>query len=88
MKTEGKNITTVTVNLNHIDAVKDFCNIASNYAFEIDTISGKYVINGKSILGLFSLDLSKDIRVEISSEDEEAANVEKFLSEIKKYIVK
>ena len=85
MKTVNENITTVTVNLNSVDAVKHFCNLASNCDFEIDMISGKYLIDAKSILGLFSLDLSKDIKVEIHSEDSKA--VEGFLANIKKYIV-
>lgn len=79
-------MSTVKVNLNHIEAVKEFNIIASRYDFEIDALSGRYKLNAKSIMGLFSLDLSKDITIEIHTEDKEAAD--KFIESISKYIVK
>lgn len=84
MRTVNENARTVKVNLNSIDAVKNFCNTASKYDFEIDMISGRYTINGKSLLGLFSLDLSKDITVSVNA-DEEQAN--KFFEDVKDYVV-
>ena len=49
--------------------VKDFVNLAQKYPFEIDLRSGRYLIDAKSILGIFSLDLSKPINVEIHCDD-------------------
>ena len=52
------------VDLNSIHKINDFVNIVSKYDDNIDLISGRYVVNAKSILGVFSLDLSKPLKVE------------------------
>ena len=57
--------------LNYND-VKDFVNIVNKYEFEIDLISGRYVVDAKSIMGIFSLDLSKPIRVEAHTDSADA----------------
>lgn len=72
---------TVNVLLGSINDVKNFVNIVSKYDFDIDLTSGRYVVDAKSIMGIFSLDLSKAIKVEIHSED-----AEKILGELKPYI--
>jgi len=54
----------MNVDLNSINRVNDFVNIVSKYDDNIDLVSGRYVVNAKSILGIFSLDLSKPIKVE------------------------
>lgn len=61
--------------------VKDFVNIASRYSYDIDLVSGRYVVDAKSIMGIFSLDLSKPIKVEAHTED--AAEFEK---EIQRFV--
>ncbi len=66
--------------LSTINDVKDFVNISSKYDFEIDLSSGRYVVDAKSIMGIFSLDLSKPINVEVS-----ASEAEKFLQEIARF---
>jgi phosphotransferase system HPr-like phosphotransfer protein len=68
--------------LNSINDVKDFVNIANKYDFEVDLSSGRYVVDAKSIMGIFSLDLSKPIKVEIRAD-----NCDDFIEEIKKYII-
>lgn len=55
----------VTLFLNYSNAVKDFVNIMSRYSFDADLRSGRYVVDAKSLLGIFSLDLSKPITLEI-----------------------
>jgi len=60
---------TVEVILGSINDVKDFVNSVSKYSFDIDLTSGRYVVDAKSIMGIFSLDLSKPIKVEIHSDD-------------------
>ena len=62
---------TVQISLNSIDKVKSFVNSISKFDFDFDLISGRYVIDAKSIMGLFSLDLSKPVRVEVHGTDEE-----------------
>lgn len=47
----------VVISLNSIDKVKSFVNTISQYDFDFDLISGRYVIDAKSIMGIFSLDL-------------------------------
>jgi phosphotransferase system HPr-like phosphotransfer protein len=59
---------TVSISLNSIDKVKSFVNEISKYDFDFDLISGRYVIDAKSIMGIFSLDLSKPIQLNIHDE--------------------
>ena len=52
---------TVQISLNSIDKVKSFVNEITKYDNDFDLVSGRYVIDAKSIMGIFSLDLSKPI---------------------------
>ena len=56
--------------LNSIDKVKAFVNALGNYDSDFDLVSGRYVIDAKSIMGIFSLDLSKPIELSIHNEDQ------------------
>ena len=60
---------TVNIKLSLAENVKNFVNIVSKYPYEIDLRSGRHVVDAKSILGIFSLDLSKPISVEIYADD-------------------
>ena len=73
---------TFNLMLSCINDVKDFVNIVSKCDFEVDLTSGRYVVDAKSIMGIFSLDLSKPIKAEVHSDD-----CEKFMDEIKRFIV-
>ena len=55
--------------LSSINDVKNFVNIVTKYDYEIDLTSGRYVVDAKSIMGIFSLDLSKPIKVEAHGVD-------------------
>jgi len=66
---------TVNIKLSLAENVKNFVNI-------VDLRSGRHVIDAKSILGIFSLDLSKPVIVEIYSDD-----CDDFLSDIKSFII-
>ncbi|HBQ63819.1 MAG TPA: serine kinase [Clostridiales bacterium] len=74
-----------TIQLKSINEVKDFVNTVNRFDCDIDLISGRYVVDAKSIMGIFSLDLSKPIRMEIHadncSETEEALSksISRFL---------
>ena len=59
---------TVQISLNSIDKVKSFVNAITQFEFDFDLISGRYVIDAKSIMGIFSLDLSKPIDLAIHAE--------------------
>ena len=75
---------TVKISLNSIDKVKSFVNDITKYDYDFDLVSGRYVIDANSIMGIFSLDLSKDIDLNIHAEGEEAENV---LQVLKPYLV-
>ena len=53
---------TVKISLNSIDKVKSFVNDITKFDVDFDLVSGRYVIDAKSIMGIFSLDLSKPDR--------------------------
>ena len=57
----------VTVLLATIDDVKRFVNIVNKYDFDVDLVSGRYAIDAKSIMGIFSLELQSVINLEIHS---------------------
>lgn len=59
----------IEVLLNSVNKVKNFNNIVCSYDCEFDLVSGRYVIDAKSIMGTFSLDLSKIIELRIHTED-------------------
>ena len=73
----------LTILLNTINDVKVFVNTVSKYDFDVDLISGRYAIDAKSIMGIFSLDLSKPVKMEIYNDDCDA-----LLNDIKDFIVK
>ena len=72
---------TTNIMLGTINDVKDFVNTISRCEFDVDLISGRYAIDAKSIMGIFSLDLSKPIRIEAHTSDTS------FLDDIKRFIV-
>ena len=59
------------VSLSSIEDVRQFVNAATSCPCEVDVLSGRYVIDAKSIMGLFSLDLSQPVRVEVHGSDSE-----------------
>lgn len=74
---------TVTISLNSIDKVKAFVNDLTKFDADFDLVSGRYVIDAKSIMGIFSLDLSKPIDLNIHAEE----NAEEILAILAPYIV-
>ena len=74
----------IMINLGASSQIKSFVNLINKYPFDLDLRSGKYLVDAKSILGIFSLDLSKPVELEILSDDE--VEVNKFLEEIKSYL--
>ena len=75
---------TVSISLNSIDKVKAFVNDISKYDFDFDLVSGRYVIDAKSIMGIFSLDLSKPINLNIHAE---GSNLDEVLKVLAPYII-
>ena len=74
---------TVRVCLDSIDKVKGFVNDISRFNTDFDLISGRYVIDAKSNMGIFSLDLSKPIELTIHESDE----IDEILKALQPYVV-
>ena len=74
---------TIKISLNSIDKVKTFVNVINRFDAEFDLVSGRYVIDAKSIMGIFSLDLSKAIDLNIHDDD----NMDDILKTLAPYIV-
>ncbi|MCT4598784.1 MAG: HPr family phosphocarrier protein [Vallitalea sp.] len=75
---------TIKVTLNSIDKVKNFVNFVSKFDSDFDLVSGRYVIDAKSIMGIFSLDLSKPIELTIHDDNaykEVAETLKEFIVE-------
>ena len=59
----------VMICLNHIKDVSDFVKRATKIPADIDLVSGRYIIDAKSIMGVLSMDLSNPIKAVIHSDD-------------------
>ncbi len=73
----------VNISLNSIEKVKSFVNDISGFDAEFDLVSGRYVIDAKSIMGIFSLDISQPITLNIHCEDGE----EEIMKALEPYII-
>ena len=74
---------TVQISLNSIDKVKSFVSTITQFDFDFDLISGRYVIDAKSIMGIFSLDLSKPIDLNIHAEE----NIDEVMAVLAPYMI-
>ncbi len=77
---------TVKISLNSIDKVKSFVNDITKFDYDFDLVSGRYVIDAKSIMGIFSLDISKPIVLDIHEENE--AELDNIMQKIGPYLAK
>ncbi len=71
----------VMIRLSLVENVNKFVNVVSRYPFEMDLRTGRHVVDAKSILGIFSLDLSRPITLDIYSDE-----CDKLLEEIKPFV--
>ena len=69
--------------LKSIVDIKNFVNVVNTYDFDVDLESGRYTVDAKSIMGIFSLDLSKPINMHVHSDDSQ-----KIESDLQSYITK
>ncbi len=70
------------IKLSYAEEVKTFVNTVNRYPFEMDLRSGRHVVDAKSILGIFSLDLSKPITLDVYSDSSEG-----LVDEIRQFMV-
>ena len=73
---------TVDIKLSSIEDVRKFVDIVSKYDIDIDLSSGRYIVDAKSIMGIFSLDLLKPIKLTAHSD-----NPDELFAEIKPYMI-
>ena len=71
------------IQLKSIDDVKVFVNEVSKADFDIDLSSGRYVVDAKSIMGIFSLDLTQPITMELHTTDKQQA--EQLMKQLEKF---
>ena len=72
-----------TIRLATINDVKNFVSKVTLCDYDVDLISGRYAIDAKSIMGIFSLDLSQDLELVIQKDND----LDKILAELKDFIV-
>ena len=70
---------TMNIFLGTIEGVKKFVNVVCKLDCDVDIVSGRYVIDAKSIMGIFSIDLSEPAMVQIYADGEEAEEAEALL---------
>lgn len=73
----------VNIKLPTIEAVQDFVEAVSIFDEDISLSSGRYIVDAKSIMGIFSLDLRMPICMSVDSDD-----CSRIFDAVKKYIVK
>ena len=71
------------IKLNSIDEVRNFVNEVNRFHSDFDLISGRYVIDAKSIMGIFSLDLSKPLTLDVHEHDDDPEELLKALAPFK-----
>ncbi|MBO5048529.1 MAG: HPr family phosphocarrier protein [Clostridia bacterium] len=73
---------TVKIRLSTIEDVRDFVEVVRQFEGDIDLSSGRYIVDAKSIMGIFSLDLMSPITLTAHAE-----NCDKLIDSLKKYII-
>lgn len=81
---EEKTMCEVAVLLDSVDKVKDFVSIVSRYGAGMDLVSGRRVVDAKSIMSIFCADLSKPLSLRIH---EERGRAEEIVSAVGQYVV-
>lgn len=70
----------IWIKLDTFEKIRKFINITCHLEYELDLISGRYVVDGKSIMGIFSLDLSNPIELNmVNCKDAYPKELEEFI---------
>ena len=75
LKVKGDTKMSIMILIDSISKVKEFNNLAVKFPCEIDIISGRYIIDGRSLMGLFSLDLGKPVEMKFDKKYEDLAKL-------------
>ena len=78
-------MTEKTILIGSIENGKELSKIANKFEQDIDIVTGRYIIDAKSILGIFSLNLWSPVTIVLHSDDQEV--IKSFITEIKDFIV-
>lgn len=78
-------MTEKTILIGSIEKGKELSKIANKFEQDIDIVTGRYIIDAKSILGIFSLNLWSPVTIILHSNDE--AIIKSFVAELKDFIV-
>ena len=68
------------LDLNSIERVKGFVTAIEGYEGYFDIVSGRYVVDAKSIMGIFSMDLSKNVEFRILETNDKISEVESAIA--------
>ncbi|HHX36934.1 MAG TPA: HPr family phosphocarrier protein [Clostridiaceae bacterium] len=71
--------------LDSVKAVKDFVRIVNDYPYDVDLLSGRYIVDGKSIMGIFSLNLHTPVLCRIHG-DQNSDDMPKLLAELDPFL--
>ena len=72
-----------SIKFSSVNEIKDFVNLTMVQPFDIDLMAGRYVVDAKSILAVFGLDLDSEVTIGIHADEDEAAD---FLAKVNKYL--
>lgn len=75
--------TKLTINLNDWSKATKFTKVATDFESDIDIIRGRYLINGKSTMGIFTIDLSKPVEVALISDNQ--VEINRFIKEMEQF---
>lgn len=76
---------TSSIILSSIEAVKEFVTLTNNYDFPINLANDKYRIDAKSIMGIFSLDLSKPLQIEVDDGESSGNGAKEFIHQLEPF---
>ncbi len=65
----GNILKNISISLKEVNDITNFVNLLTTYDYEVDLVSGRYIVNAKSLLGIYSLDLSKPVKLVIYSDE-------------------
>lgn len=73
------------IRLSSIQDVRTFVDIVTKYNIDIDLSSGRYIVDAKSIMGIFSLDLLNPIKLSAQTDNED--EIKKLMDDLRPFIV-
>ncbi len=76
---------TASILLSSIEAVKKFVTLTNSYSFPVNLTTERGTIDAKSIMGIFSMDLSKPLRIEVDSDAAQETDQEEFIRQLQQF---